>query len=153
MSNQVILYSLLILPWLTLFFMKKKDIKRFMPVALLNSVLSMLIVQSGETLKWWAVKETIFPLRSLPHLIGLNPVSVMWIFKFTFGRFWLFMAVELVLNLLFAYFFYDFFLRIRGIVEFVNPLLVFITTTIHGILLYLYFRWQESIYAEPYKNN
>ncbi len=34
MSNQILLWSVLILPWLTLFFMKKEDIKRLMPASL-----------------------------------------------------------------------------------------------------------------------
>ena len=155
MNNQIILYSLLIFPWLTLFFMKKEDVKRYMPVALLSSLLSMLIFQSGETLKLWVTKETIYPLRALPHVISLNPVAVMWIFKFTYRRFILFLAVELVMNLGFAYFFLNYFLQIRGIIQLLSatPLHVFLITTIHGFLLYAYFMWQESIYAQSYKNN
>ncbi|WP_269083310.1 hypothetical protein [Ornithinibacillus contaminans] len=40
MLNQVILWGILIAPWLTLFFMKKDAIKRYMPVAIFASIVN-----------------------------------------------------------------------------------------------------------------
>lgn len=65
MSNQVILWSMALLPWLTLFLMKRDDIKRFMPVALFGSITSIMIGDIGGTLKLWAFKESASPLNHI----------------------------------------------------------------------------------------
>jgi hypothetical protein len=66
-----------ILPWFTLFFMKRDDIKRYMTVALFATITSILIVEIGDTLRWWVVKETANPLHSLSYLYETNPVITM----------------------------------------------------------------------------
>jgi hypothetical protein len=48
MSNQVLLWSMLILPWLTLFFMSTENIKKWTPVALFSALTSVLAVELGE---------------------------------------------------------------------------------------------------------
>jgi tellurite resistance protein TehA-like permease len=53
MSNQALLWSILILPWLTLFFMPNDSIKRWMPVALFSALTSVLAVELGENLGWF----------------------------------------------------------------------------------------------------
>lgn len=153
MSNQAILWSMLILPWFTLFFMKREDIKRYMPVALFAAITSILIVEVGDTLKWWAVKETAYPLHNISYLYGLNPVLTMWLLRFTYGRFWLYMVIDAVLNLGFAYLVLNYFLSSRGIFLYIGitPFQTFLITTAHGILLYGYQIWQEAIFARSYR--
>jgi hypothetical protein len=51
MNNQIILWALAIVPWLPMFFMRKENLKRFMPTALLSVVMSLLVVQIGEVLE------------------------------------------------------------------------------------------------------
>lgn len=74
MNNQVILWTLAIGPWLPMFFMKKENVKRFMPTALLSVVMSLLVVQIGEVLEWWVFKEYAYPLRSPSYVYSLNPI-------------------------------------------------------------------------------
>lgn len=154
MSNQVLSWSIILLPWLTLFFIKKENIKRFMSTVLLSIIYSMLAVQMGDTLKWWVVNEPVYPLRSLPNVVGLNPVMTMWIFHFTYGRFWLYMAIEVVANLVFPYLYLGYFLSRRNIFQFTggSPFYVFLMTTAAGILLYCYQMWQEGIFARSNKD-
>ena len=104
MSNQIILWSMLILPWLTIFFMKKEEIKRFMPAALFTIVTTVLIFDIGITLKMWVVKENIYPLNEmLPFVFGLLPVSTLWFLKFLYRRFLLYFILQLVFSIGFAY--------------------------------------------------
>lgn len=154
MSNQILSWVIIILPWLTLFFMKKESIKRYMPIALLSIIYSMIAVQVGDSLKWWVVKEMPYPLRSLPNIFGLNPVMTMWIFYFTYGRFWLYMTTEIVANLVFSYLYLGYFLSIRNIFQFTggSPFRVVLMTTTAGILLYCYQKWQEGIFVRSYKD-
>ncbi|NQD65018.1 hypothetical protein HP456_03700 [Bacillus haikouensis] len=101
MSNQMILWSIFIVPWFTLFLMKKEDVKRYMPVGLFAIFTSALILEAGVSLEWWKYNETAFPLQNISYLYGAIPVATMWIIKFTYGRFWLFVVADFLLNLLY----------------------------------------------------
>jgi hypothetical protein len=53
----------------------------------------------GITLHWWATKETVFPLVNMPIFnYGSFLVGILWIFKFTYKRFWLFLATNAVID-------------------------------------------------------
>lgn len=147
MNNQLISWAMFVVPWLSLFFMKKEDIKRYMPLALLSALTSVIIYEMGISYQWWIVTETSFPLRIQPFHLGLFPVLTMWIFKFTFRKFWLFMAVELVTNAAFDFGFLGWFLPARGILHFgtMTPLVAVCVTTVHGLILYGYQVWQDGI--------
>lgn len=153
MSNQLILWSILILPWFTLLFMKKEEIKRYMPVALFTVVTGLIILEIGSTLNLWAVRETVFPLSyTVPYIYGTFPVVTMWVFKFTYGRFWLYVATNLVLDLGFSFLIMPWVIS-RGIFEIINftnfgGLLV---TTGHAFLLYGYQLWQEDVLVPAVK--
>lgn len=150
MNNQVLLWSMLILPWLTLFFMPKETIKRWMPVALFSALTSVLAVELGENLGWFIYSEAAYPLRTPLYIIfGLNIVITMWLFYFSYGRFWRYMGIDIILNFVFIYLFHVYFLGSRGlfyevgITPFVNTLIV----TFDGALAYGYQMWQEGIFA------
>ncbi|AEI41105.1 hypothetical protein [Paenibacillus mucilaginosus] len=51
MLNQLILWSLLIIPWFSLLFMDTTKLRRFFPVALLVTVINTLFYQAAST-KW-----------------------------------------------------------------------------------------------------
>ncbi|VBB08534.1 Hypothetical protein LUCI_3812 [Lucifera butyrica] len=155
MSNQVLLWGLLIVPLLTLFFIPREDIKRFMPVALLAIVTSILVVQVGETLQWWHFKEAAYPLRDPSYLYSLNPIATILIFRFTYGRFWLFLAVDAVSNYIFSYLFIDYYLGIRDILQYLKlgPFHALLLTTVTGVLLYWYQMWQEGIFIRTEKTS
>lgn len=145
MSNTVILWSMLILPWLTLFFLKKEELKRYMPVALFATVTTAMVVESGITLKLWSIRETVYPLNQMPaYVYGVVPVVTMWIFKYTYGRFWRYWVVNAIFDVIFSYVFLAWLVS-RGIFEYVNSFFVLWTTSLpHGISLYLYQMWQED---------
>ncbi len=148
MSNQAILSAILILSWLSLLFMKKEDIKRFMPVGLFATVTSAMILEAGITLGWWAYPVKLFPLQNIPYLYGPIPVATMWLLKFTYGRFWLYVGVDLLLNLFYTLLFEDYFLGSRGVIQFlsVSPMLDVFMTSALGVIIYAYQVWQEGIF-------
>lgn len=154
MSNQVLLWGMLIVPLLTLFFMPREDIKRFMPVAFLSIILSILIVEVGEVLQWWHFKEAAYPLRDPSYIYSLNPIITILIFRFTYGRFWLFLAADAVSNLVFSYLFLSY-LGIRDILQYLKlgPFHVFIITTVMGVMLYWYQMWQEGVFVRSERSS
>ncbi|WP_371370982.1 hypothetical protein [Sporomusa aerivorans] len=152
MSNQVILWAML-LPWLTLFFMDREDIKRFMPMALLTAVTGAIIVEAGITLQLWGVRETLYPLNQIPpYIYGAVPAFTIWIFKLTYGRFGLYVATNAVVDLGFAYIVLPW-LVTRGIFEFLSSsLLVYLINIGHEFALYGYQMWQEGIFTRSEKS-
>ncbi len=145
MNNQVILWSMLVLPWATLFFINKKDLKRFMPVTLLSIVTTSIIMESGITLGLWNIRQTVYPLnQTIPYIYGLAPVVTLWLFKYTYQRFGWFLGIDAVFNLFFAFVFTPW-LASRGIKDFMtSSLTLFLIITALSLLLYLYQMWQEE---------
>lgn len=146
MTNQVFSWSLFIVPWLTLLFIKRDDIKRYMPVAILAALLTTVIHDIGINLGFWMVRENAFPLyEMLPYFFGLIPVLTIWIFKFTNGRFRVYSIVNIIFDVGFVYFFLGWLLPIRGIYELtgITKPQVLLINIVHFSILYLYQKWQE----------
>jgi len=147
MSNQVLLWGTFIVPWLTLFFMKKEEIKRYMPTALITLAVLQIVLQVGISTGLWVIRETTFPLVMIPtYTYGVFPVLTMWLFKFTYGHFWIFEAVEVVVNLGYVLILMPW-LDSRGIIVFNAPVISFFIATGLGILFYVYQMWQEDTLA------
>jgi len=149
-NNQILMWSMLFLPWLTLFFMKKEEIKRFMPVALFSALTSVFAVEMGESLGWFIYGETTYPLRtSSYHIFGLNCVTTIWLFHFVYGNFRKYIIIDVVLNFGFIYLFHVYFLGSRGIFHEVGitPFINVLITTTVGALVYAYQMWQEGIFV------
>jgi hypothetical protein len=133
-----------ILPWLTLIFMKKDDVKRFMPLGLFTLSLSIIVTEIGIATGLWVIQETTFPLVVIPtYIYGIFPVIAMWIFKFTYGRFWIYQITELVLNLSYVIILLPW-IASRGIIVFKAPLISYFVAMGQGMLLYIYQMWQED---------
>jgi hypothetical protein len=144
MDNQLLLWGMLILPWLTIFFMKIEDIKRYMPAALFTIVTSLIIAEVGIGLKMWEVKENIYPLNDiLPFSLSAFPVATLWFLKFLYGRFWLFSAIQLAFSIAFAYLLLPW-LNTRGILVRINgtPFTTLLITIPQFLSIYFYHMWQ-----------
>jgi len=152
MSNQLVLWGVFILPWFTLLFMKKEDVKRYMPVGLFAVFTSAIILEAGETWRWWTYHETAYPLRNISYLYGAIPVATMWIMKLLYGKFWLYVICDFLLNLVYTYGFEKYFLGSRNIIEFQNmtPWIDVIVTTALGVLMYGYHAWQQEIFKSTH---
>ena len=158
MSNQAALWSMLVLPWLTLAFMKRQEIKRWMPAALFVIVTSTIIIEAGITLRLWETRETTYPLNDIiSYVYGTLPVGSMWILKYTYGRFWLYAVVQLVGSLMLILLVQPW-LHNRDIFIYVDPTVVggvepFAITVVHLLLVYLYQMWQEEAMVSAESNS
>lgn len=150
MNNQAVLWSMLVLPWLTLAFMKRVEIKQWMPAALFVMVTSTLIIEAGITFKLWETHETTVPLNEMiSYVYGALPVGAMWIMKYTYGRFWLYAIVQLVGSLVLILLVQPW-LHNRDIFVYVNPnnlagIGPFAITVVHLLLVYFYQMWQDEV--------
>lgn len=145
MSNQIIVWSMLILPWLTLIFMRKEEIRRFIPLALFSMVITSITIEAGITFNLWNIRETTYPLNhTMSYVYGLAPVVTMWLFKFTFNRFWIYAVVDTVFNVVFAYILTPWFSS-RGIKDLITSrFTVFPIVSGLAVLLYLFEMWKEN---------
>ena len=147
MSNQVLLWGLFLIPWLTLIFMPREDVKRYMPAGLLATVLCIITTEIGIANGWWYIRETTYPLALMPtYTYGLFPVVTMWTLKYCYRRFQYFLVSELFLNTLFATIYVPWIAR-RGIKDFDASLILFFFAWAMGLILYGYQMWQEGIFA------
>jgi hypothetical protein len=147
MSNQVFLWGSIILPWFSLLLLKKEDVKRYMPVALFTMLVSTIVSELGVALQWWVVIETIFPFYHIvPYTFGAYPVGAIWIFKFTYKRFLLYMFTNVVIDYI-ANYPLQYFAAQRGIYELVNAtnFQILLLSIVFAVILYGYQMWQEGM--------
>ncbi|MFX4261834.1 hypothetical protein ACOBQJ_06505 [Pelotomaculum propionicicum] len=67
----------------------------------------------------------------------------MWIFKFTYGRFWIYIITELVRNISYVVILLPW-IASRGIIAFNAPLVSYLVAMGQGLILYIYQMWQED---------
>lgn len=151
MRNQLLMWAMFVVPWFSLFFMKKEDIKRFMPVSILSSLSVIVINEFGTSYGWWEFKVMAFPLQHFPpYYLGLFLIMTLWIFRFTYNKFWLFLATEIVTNLGFSFLFVCYFLPLMGILSIISMtgIIVFCLSTGLAMALYAYQHWQDKIFLQ-----
>ena len=153
MNNQVLLWSSFIIPWLTLLFMPKEDVKRFLPAGFLVTILCIIFTETGISNGWWVIRETTYPLAVIPtYTYGAFPVMAMWSLKYTFGRFRLFLVTEAVLNALLAFVIFPW-IASRGIKVFYDGFaIVFIFASAIALIAYGYLIWQEDLVVRAAPN-
>jgi len=116
-----------------------------MPVSLFCMLTLAFIFEAGITLHWWAVKEPFFPLVNLPiFLYVAYLIGTIWIFKYTYGRFWLFITTNIILDFILIFFLIDLFVQ-RGVWEvYISYSQILFITTALATLIYGYQIWQEG---------
>ncbi|MFC0559408.1 hypothetical protein [Halalkalibacter alkalisediminis] len=148
MLPELTIRLILFLPWFTILFMKKEFIKRYTPVATFSALLVTLHGELAYTQEWLTqnVKITDVFITFLPFTFGLFLVGTIWIFAVTFGRFWLFLFVNIVIDIVFAFGIHRFIMVPQGIVEELKhgSFEVFTAFLVMAIILYLYQMWVEE---------
>ena len=97
--------AMITLPWLSLFFMKKQDIKRFFPAALITILFEMLNEKVGQKRKWWLFydKRKSFASNELAFSAGPFLPGSMWILKYTYGNIKYFLLLNAIVDGFFAF--------------------------------------------------
>jgi len=148
---KIILWLSLILPWLSLFLMKKQAIKRYMPVAIFVSLLVTILFEVAHAFNWWVLLDWFVPwgyITNVPFVYGAFLVGTMWIFYFTYQKFWLYLLTNIIIDAVFIFGISHFF---EGrLYRFANMgrwgvffLMIGLTLIIYG-----YHAWQEDIFKK-----
>ncbi len=134
---------------ISLYLLKKENIKRYMPVALFISLIATIIFEIAYTYEWWTINKLIFPwgyITEVSFTYGLFAVVTIWIFGLTFHNFWLYIFTNLGIDALFA-FFAPMVLQELGIATFKNITnwQIFLLCFTLSFVIYGYQRWQEGV--------
>jgi len=135
--------------------MKREEVRRYVPVALLATVLTTIIHDIGIRFEFWVVEEAAYPMAEmLPYFYGLIPVLTMWIFKLTNGYFFIYVITNIILDIAFAYSLLGSIFPGRGIYALVGitPFQVLFINIGHFTLLYVYQKWQEGELVSSMRN-
>ena len=140
-------WAIFILPWFLLIFLDKNKVKRYMPVTLLSIVLVLLCVQLGRNLGWFYVTPSIVLFNGASaYSFGVFAVGTLFIFYFTFKRFWLYFVTNLVLDIFQIFVVRPFNIKLGLEKEgsFTNWQTIMLMTFI-ALLLYGYQLWQDDV--------
>ncbi|HWL24686.1 MAG TPA: hypothetical protein VNR38_13210 [Ureibacillus sp.] len=99
------MYLLLVLPWLSVGKLGENSLFRFLPTIIFSNWIIALVSELSQKLKWWKVKNPIFPKLATDVSFVFGPFTIInfWIFKLTFKRFWLYLLSNIFVDYLFAY--------------------------------------------------
>ncbi|GAE30385.1 hypothetical protein [Halalkalibacter hemicellulosilyticus] len=89
MFVELFLWALVIGSWFTLLLLKKEDIKRYMPAALLASYLMIIYNIFASNRSHWEIHYPIIPALDplfISGVFGVFPVITIWVFYFTYRR-------------------------------------------------------------------
>ncbi|MFD2671626.1 hypothetical protein [Marinicrinis sediminis] len=154
MLPKLIAWLFLIVPWITLLGLRKKSLKRFMPVGILASFIMAVYNVIASHQKHWIIKVNIIPLLKplfVPGVFGMFLVVTIWVFHLTYSRFWLYLAANIGIDFMFAVFPVHYLLQdVVGIYELVNittwqRMLLFVG---FSIILYGFQRWLDEVLIE-----
>lgn len=149
MFNQIVLWSLLLVPWLLLIPLRCSAVRRFLPSALFGALLLTIIFQMAEKYEWWIIEDNIPILSNItPFVYGLFLVGTVIILHFTYGRFFLYILTNLIVDAGLS-FGLDLWFQHLGIyrLERISNFGVYLLTCIVSVLIYLYQKWQDPIMA------
>ncbi|MDP4170573.1 MAG: hypothetical protein Q8906_08175 [Bacillota bacterium] len=102
---KLLLLASLLAPWLTLPLIGRRDLKRFFPAGLFIA----LVVRAESTIAkkrvWWWFYKQLSPkiIGETPLIWGPFLVGSIWILKFTYGKFLLYMSINLAVDTFFVF--------------------------------------------------
>ncbi|MFY4777350.1 hypothetical protein [Metabacillus sp. RGM 3146] len=103
-NSKLFLLAILILPWLTVPFLGRKALKKYLPAAIFMATFTKAIDLYGEKKKWWRFYKGIGPLNSM-NFFNFGPyiVTSLWVLKFTCGKYPLYLIFNTILHILFTF--------------------------------------------------
>ncbi|APH05704.1 hypothetical protein [Bacillus weihaiensis] len=104
-NRKFLLFLLMIIPWLTIPLLGKKSFIRFLPASIFITTVVKLEDMLAEKRRWWWFYEKIHPKigGNTPFIVGPFFIGSMWILKFTYGKFYIYLLINTILDSLFTY--------------------------------------------------
>lgn len=133
--------GLFLIPWLTAFFIPKNEFKKYTPVASFATLLVLIQSMLSVPFKWWKVKGGPLTkiINDLSFILGPFYVGTIWIFRFTYGKLWLYSIANILMDAFLAFpanFVYQKF-KVYKLVNF-KPKHIFFTSICYAFVIYGY---------------
>ncbi|TYO72806.1 hypothetical protein [Rossellomorea marisflavi] len=139
---------LVILSWFSLIFLRRTDILRYSPAAILVSFILTVVSFINPVLKLWKVKgnKKAQVLADLSFIIGPFFAATIWVFKLSFHSFPLYLFLNGAVNYFFAYPMTAFFQK-QGLYKLLqmNKHVLYGVSILYAIVIYLYQRGIENL--------
>ncbi|MBB3108896.1 hypothetical protein FHS18_000948 [Paenibacillus phyllosphaerae] len=151
MLNKAIMWAFWLVPFASLFFFNSVTLRRYMPVAWFATVLNTIVYQMAWAYGWWKYKETLLSwdkVAQVHTVYGAFFVGTLWIFRLTFRKFWLYAAVNLGVDFVYAF-------GLRALWKSLGitsggklpPIGSVAIMTVMALMLYAYQMWQEGAFT------
>jgi len=144
--KDVILWSLFIIPWLSLIFVGYSQLRKYMPVALFATVIVTLLYQAAYHYNWWR-EMGLFgwdKIANVPWVYSAYLVATIWIFKFTYRKFGRYLIVNLILDGGYIYIWYPIQRKLGMAEGWLPAFTTYLLMIGVSLLIYLYQMWQED---------
>ncbi|ABR47628.1 hypothetical protein Amet_1429 [Alkaliphilus metalliredigens QYMF] len=105
--KQIIQWLIFLIPIASLVLIGDKTLRRFLPVTLFVTVVNTLIYQAAYHYNWWR-EPGLFDwekVANIPWVYSAYLVATIWIFKFTYGKFIVYLITNLILDGVYIYIF------------------------------------------------
>lgn len=100
------LWAVFILPFFTLLLIRRDLIRKYLPAAMFVTIINVILYEVAWEYGWWHYKQSLFAWDTItpaPLIFSAYWVVTIWIFALSFRRFWLYFALNLAVNGLFAF--------------------------------------------------
>lgn len=111
MKTRLLLVAVALIPWISIPFVGKQSIKRFLPVSIFMGILLV-----GESLlarkkMWWMIYKKPHPkiMGEAPLILGPYIVGSLWMLRLGYGNFLRYLILNLSIHLVFVYVLMDWF--------------------------------------------
>jgi hypothetical protein len=132
-----LLLGLLILPWLTVPFLGVNALKKYLPSAIFICTFTKALDIFGEKKKWWHIYKGIGSLKSVNFFNwGCYFFAALWTLKMTYGKFPLYLIINVINHILFTFFGLKFLKRYKIASVNLKKLPYLTLLALRGLLLY-----------------
>ncbi|MFP7443535.1 hypothetical protein SFC50_07500 [Bacillus infantis] len=103
--QRLLLAVMMLLSWASIPLIGKRSFKRFLPASIFICTIAAIMNIPAAKRKWWVFQSSIHPkIRGdVPFVIGPYFVLSFLVLKYMYGKFGLYMIVNFVLHILYAF--------------------------------------------------
>jgi len=144
---QLLLWFLLIAPWLLLIPLDSKRVKHYLSVVFFTIFLTTIYWQMAEVWNWWTVTNNVFFLKNISSFTyGFLPVTTILVFYFTYQNAWLFFGTNIIMDAFQAFIVSPFVFERFGLYKMnsMSNFGLFLVLISHVPIIFLYQKWYEK---------
>lgn len=117
-----------------------------MPVALFVTVINTLVYEAAHFYRWWRELglfgwDNVIPV---PWIYSAYLIATIWVFRFTYGKFWRYLIVNLVLDGAYIFGWYPIQIKLGMANANMPSYVTYIIMISVSLLIYMYQMWQEG---------